>query len=197
VALAGLSEFPHFNIRKGKLSMNYCSRTTVESKLYPGVTFVVNRMNERRRVRRELGFADLRLRVNEQQTAIQEALKEKDSLPPGRLEQMNASFGELLHGEWYPAWIRWGILSIDGLEIDGVKATVQTLCEDGPTDLVEEVFAAVMEAAGLSTVEEKNSESPGTSEGQADGKTIDSIAPSAGLPAGGESETVQNSTQGT
>jgi hypothetical protein len=175
--------------------VNYSSRTKVESKLkdekgellYPGVVFVINRMNERRRLTRELQLADLRMKVNEQSEALRNALKEKDSLAPGQLDHMNAEFGNLLHGEWYPAWIRWGVVAIEGFEIDGVAASIKTLCEDGPTDLVEEAFYAVIAAAGLSTPETKNSESPGTSEGQADGKTNDSTAPSAEKSVGGES----------
>lgn len=186
--------------------MNYCSRTRQESKLlepdgtalkYPGVSFVINRMNERRRVQRELDLAELRQKVNEQQAELRKAIEDKDNLPAGQVDKLNAAFGNLLHSEWYPAWIRWGLASIDGLDIDGEKATLATLCEAGPSDLVEEIFNAVLAAAGLSTVQEKNLPPPGASDIQADGKTSDSIATGATPPESGNSETAPSSTPAT
>lgn len=181
--------------------MNYSSRTKHDSALknaagellYPGVSFVTARMNERRRVKREIVLADLRMRVNEQQEALMKAIDEKATLAPGILDKMNATFGDLLHGEWYPAWIRWGLVSIDGFDIDGAPATVSTLCEAGPTDLAEEIFLTIIKESGLSTPETKNSPQPSTSGAPADGATESSTATTAEPADGGKTETAPSS----
>lgn len=185
--------------------MNYCSRVKYDSELkdkegellYPGVSFTIQRMNERRRVHREIAIAGLRLKVNEQSAALKKAMEDLDGLAPGEFDRMNAAMGELLHGEWYPAWIRWGLYSIEGLDIDGAKATVDTLCEAGPTDLVEEIFLAVIKAAGLSDPERKNSPSPGASDAPAAGGTSALTASGATPAESGKTATAPSTTQTT
>jgi hypothetical protein len=188
---------------KGVLQVNYCSKEPRESKLteagqlkYPGVVYVLRKMNERRRVKRELTVASIRLKVNEQSASLKTALADKD-LPTGEIDRLNAQFGELLHGEWYPAWIRWGVDSISGLTIDGTPATIDSLCESGPSDLTEEIFLAVIAESGLSTPETKNLELPITSDAPVDGKTSSSIVSDATPPVGGEPETARSTTQAT
>jgi hypothetical protein len=155
-------------------------------------------MNERRRVKRELTIAPLRQAVNEGSAALNKAMKEKsDDAPAGEIDRMYNEFNELLNGRWYPAWIRWGLYSIEGFEIDEVPATVDTLCEQGPSDLVQEVFHAILAEAGISTVQEKNSTSDGTSDVAVDGKEKGSTVPSADQPDGGKTATAPSSTQGT
>jgi hypothetical protein len=173
--------------------MNYCSKTTVESALFPGVSYVIRKMTERRRVQREMTIAPLRMKVNEGSAAIKTALDDAANQPAGMADKLNREFGLLLHTEWYPAWIRWGVASIDNFEIDGDKATVESTIESGPTELLEEMFLAVL-AGGLTPVEEKNSLPPGTSDAQADGKTSDSTAPPATSLDGGKIETAESIT---
>jgi hypothetical protein len=186
--------------------MNYCSRVRHESKLveadgttlkYPGVVYTIQKMNERRRVKRELVIAGLRQQVNEDSAACQQAIKEKDELPVGELDKRYNAFNDLLHEKWYSAWIRWGLYSIEGLDIDDQKATVDTLCEAGPSDLVQEIFLAIIEAAGISTAQTKNSSSASTSDGQVDGKTSNMTAATADQPDGGKTEIAQSSTPAT
>lgn len=177
--------------------MNYCSKTKHESALFPGVVFTIKKMTERRRVQREMTIAILRMKVNEGTAAIKAAIEDDANVPAGTADKLNREFGLLLHTEWYPAWIRWGVHSIDNFEIDGEKATVEMAIEFGPTALLEEMFLAVLKESGLMTVEEKNSQSPGTSEGQADGKTSDTTVPLATPPDGGKNETAPSSTPTT
>jgi hypothetical protein len=169
--------------------MNYCSRTTHESLLYPGTIFVLKKMNERRRVHREMVIAGIRLKVNEGSAAIRAALADAENLPPGTADQLNRVFGVLLHDEWYPAWIRWAFHSIENFEIDDKPATLETLLDQGPTDLLEEIFLAVLKESGISTVEKENLDSPTTSAAPVAGKTNSTTADDATPPAGGESET--------
>jgi hypothetical protein len=175
--------------------MNYCSKTTHESTLYPGVVYTIRKMTERRRVQREMTIAPLRMRVNESTAAIKAALNDPDSA--GAADQLNREFGLLLHTEWYPAWIRWGVSALDNFEIDGEKASIEMAIESGPTELLEEMFLAILGEAGLKPVEEKNLEAPSTSDGPVDGKTNDSTAPPATPPDGGKTATVPSITPAT
>jgi hypothetical protein len=53
-------------------------------------------------------------------------------------------------------YLEWGLLSIEGLEIDGALATVSSLFENGPEDLCREVVAAIKRECGLNEEERKN-----------------------------------------
>jgi hypothetical protein len=108
---------------------------------------------------------------------------------PGAIDQLNAEFDHTLHAEWYPAWISWGLYSIDGLDIDDAPATVATLIESGPPELVEEIFKAIQAASGLSAVEIKNSRPLGTSSVPADEPTSNLTVTPAAPPDGIATET--------
>lgn len=90
----------------------------------------------------------------------------------------------VMSNELYPIIIRWGVLKIEGLEIDGQPATTDLLIEEGPSsinsvDLVEEVGAEIQRMLSLSTDEVMGFAQPITSAGQADGQTTSTIAPAA------------------
>ena len=53
-------------------------------------------------------------------------------------------------------YLQWGLLSIEGLIIDGEPATATRLLEKGPEDLTREVVCAIKEQCGLSEPERKN-----------------------------------------
>jgi hypothetical protein len=52
--------------------------------------------------------------------------------------------------------VRWGLLSIEGLRIDGDPATVETLIERGPESITREVAGRIRCECGLSEDERKN-----------------------------------------
>jgi hypothetical protein len=52
-------------------------------------------------------IAPLRMKANESTAAIKAALD--DPITPARPTSLTANFGLLLHTEWHPAWIRWGV----------------------------------------------------------------------------------------
>ncbi len=166
--------------------MNYCSRETFTSETHPDVSFTIKKMNEKRRVARELILSGIRYRLQEQSNDLEEALKVPEAQPPGAIDKMNAAWNSLLEEEWYPAWIRWGLYSLEGFEMDGQKATVDAFIEDGPDDLKMEIFKAIQKASGLSVTEGESSPTPGTSGDPADGKTTSSTAESAEQPSGTE-----------
>jgi hypothetical protein len=63
-----------------------------------------------------------------------------------------------------PAYLRAGLVSIEGYTIDGIVPTVDALLESGDDGLLDEIYLACSEASGLSPVQQKNLQSPGTSD---------------------------------
>ena len=62
----------------------------------------------------------------------------------------------LLQHEVDVTYLRWGLLEVAGLEIDGQAATVDLLIEKGPEELAREIVAAIRAQCGLSEDERKN-----------------------------------------
>jgi len=53
-------------------------------------------------------------------------------------------------------YLHWGLVSVEGLIIDGQAANATQLLEKGPEDLAREVVSAIKEQCGLSEAERKN-----------------------------------------
>jgi hypothetical protein len=129
--------------------MTYKSTFEVESTTSPGVTFRVRRVSFGRRL-------ELARTLHDRLEAIARLALTEDG--PSRAAQT-----ALLAAEIDGVHLRWGVEAIDGLEIDGAPATVDSLIETGPEELVREILAAVRHETGLDEDERKNSEPPSTS----------------------------------
>jgi len=121
--------------------MNYESRKTVASQAHPGVGFTVRRMSLERR-------ADLTRRLRDLLQRI-EFLRAGDD-PRETLE------AALLATEVNRIYLLWGIEEVTGLDLDGEKATPESLAAAGPEDLCREIIAAVKAECGLTEAERKN-----------------------------------------
>jgi hypothetical protein len=121
--------------------VSYESAVTIESKVMPGVKFVINRISFGRRM-------ELSRRVREitQKTEFLEAGSELG-------EKIEAG---LLAQEVDAMYLRWALVGVDGLEIDGEAATAEQLLDRGPEELAREIVVAIKEQCGLSEVERKN-----------------------------------------
>jgi len=53
-------------------------------------------------------------------------------------------------------YLRWALVGVDGLEIDGEAATAEQLLDRGPEELAREIVVAIKEQCGLSEAERKN-----------------------------------------
>jgi hypothetical protein len=92
---------------------------------------------------------------------------------------------QLLRMDWKPAWIRWGLVSIEGFVLDDRAGTIDDLLgPDGPDQLIDEIFLKILDVSGLGAQRSGNLPGPGPSEDQADGKTSSSIASNAAPPNG-------------
>ena len=122
-------------------SNDYQSTIKIHSKLHPGVSYQVVRMSFDRRM--------LLMRQ------VREIARELEFYRAGQTdaEQMEA---HILNAQIERAYISWGVSAIEGLRIDGVEATPESLLERGPEDLVHEAIQAVRAECSLTDEERKN-----------------------------------------
>jgi hypothetical protein len=121
--------------------VSYESALAIESQVMPGVKFVINRISFGRRM-------ELSRRVREitQKTEFLEAGSElREKIEAGILAQ-----------EVDAMYLRWALVGVDGLEIDGEAATAEQLLDRGPEELAREIVVAIKEQCGLSEAERKN-----------------------------------------
>jgi hypothetical protein len=121
--------------------MNYQSVTMVQSRIASAVQFTVAKMSFGRRT-------ELMRKVRELAGKV-EFLEAGN----GSGEKMDAA---LLRVEIDRLYVKWGLVGITGLELDGVEATPETLAALGPEDLFREALALVRSQTGLSVEERKN-----------------------------------------
>src|ERR1700743_3391219 len=101
--------------------MTYTSSTEIEPQSIPGVRFRLRRVSFGRR----LELASL---LRDRLEAIERLALQPES------QARNAETA-LLGAEVDAIHLRWGLAAIDGLEIDGTPATIESLIESGPEDL--------------------------------------------------------------
>lgn len=121
--------------------MTYESVTTMDSQLAPGVSFTVAKMSFGRRT-------ELMQRVRGLARKVEFLEAGQDAA-----EKMDAA---LLRVEIDRLYIKWGLLGISGLELDGALATPESLAEIGPEALFHEALSLVRQQTGLSAAERKN-----------------------------------------
>ena len=119
----------------------YESVVTHTSKLYPTVTFTVRRMSFARR-------CELAHRVRELSRKM-EFLQAGESVQ----DKLEAT---ILNTEISSLYVSWGLVSIDGIELDGQPGTPELMLAEGPEDLCNEIVAAIQAECGLSKEERKN-----------------------------------------
>jgi len=121
--------------------MNYESRTRIESKVRPGVAFVIAKMSFGRRM-------DLIGRIRDVA-----AKAEFSNAGPSAPEKLQAA---LLAAEIDRIYLSWGLQEVVGLEVDGAAGTPELLATAGPEDLFREAVSAIKAECGLSEDERKN-----------------------------------------
>src|SRR6202044_2341976 len=83
-----------------------------------------------------------------------------------RIQELDVKQLTLIVNDFSPIYARWGIKTIEGLEIDGQPATVDTLLSDGPEPLVNEVVNEIIRLTRMSAEETLAFKSPSTSDAQ-------------------------------
>lgn len=171
----------------------YISTRTIDSALkdFQGVSFTILRLSDRRRERLDEALAphkqQIRDLLNESLDFDEQKQLEKQPQEPSaqitriglRLQELRARM-DAIKAQMDRKTVEWGLVSINGLEIDEQPATVEQLIEAGEWDLYNEILAAVQKEARLTVAEVKNSESPTTSPAPVAGRTDSSTVQSAG-----------------
>lgn len=121
--------------------MEYRSEVTRESSTLPGVKFRIARLSLGRRLELTRRIWNLTRRAE---------YLEAGGSPAERLQ------AAALSAEIDRAYLEWGLLGIEGLQIDGEPAGVSELAERGPEGLALEIVAAIRSECGLSEAERKN-----------------------------------------
>jgi hypothetical protein len=124
-----------------KGAVPYDSLMTIDSKAVLGVRFAIHRISFGRRM-------DLSRRVRE--------ISRKAEFLEASTEVHERIEANILAQEIDAMYLQWGLVTIDGLIIDGEPATAMQLLEKGPEDLAHEVVCAIKEQFGLSEAERKN-----------------------------------------
>jgi hypothetical protein len=120
---------------------DYSSVSWHSSKVMPGVRFAIRRISLRQRI-------DLNRRVKEL-TIKYEFLKAGDASC-----QLQAALSDLLVAKLY---LEWGLEEVEGLSIDGRKATAGLLIAKGPEGLANEIVPLIQAESALADDERKNS----------------------------------------
>jgi len=121
--------------------LQYLSTDWVDSTVMPGVRYLVRRVSLvlrteiTRRVKKLLAELEYR--------------EAGDSLE----DRLSAA---LVAGQVDLAYLDWGLVRVQGLEIDGCEATVQTLLESGPEALSQEIAKVIRDRCRVTEPERKN-----------------------------------------
>lgn len=175
------------------------SRYTKDSLVCPGVVVTLLRITDKRRTALRARLAE----PLEKLRGIQAEL-ESFNIPSGddavvapdivaRVMTLNDQIQSIQKGDLDPIYGEVCFFGVTGLELDVEpegKMTFEHLREHGPEGLCEEIVAWAREEAELSASERKNSESPTTSVGSADGDKSGTTAASADATSSISPETV-------
>jgi hypothetical protein len=118
---------------------NYLSVVGRESALWPGVIYRIEKMSFGRRI--ELMKT---VRVATTKIDFLDAASEPDRMAAA-----------ILATEVDRIYLQWGLKEVEGLNIDGMPATPDSLIVSGPEDLLQEALAFVKSECGLTEGEKK------------------------------------------
>jgi hypothetical protein len=120
---------------------HWTSTVELASEATPGVRFTVRRMS--------LGRRDELIR------RVRELAQRAEFHAAGETVEDRLQAASLAL-EVDSTYIRWGLVRLTGLSIDGADATTELLISDGPEELAREIVAAVKAQCALSETERKN-----------------------------------------
>ena len=125
----------------GRVAVDYSSSRVVESQKVAGVRFTVLKMSFGRRM--------------ELMGQVRELARRAEFLGAGESaqERMDAA---LARAEIDRLYVKWGLVAIGGLKVDGAEATPEILAESGPEELFREALGLVRRETGLDEAERKN-----------------------------------------
>jgi hypothetical protein len=122
-------------------TVQYESLARCEGVSFPGVVYKIRRMSFGSRM--------------ELSGKIRELSKKVEFLSAGTDIQQHLEANVMAH-EIDQMFLEWGLVGIEGLNIDGEPATPESLAAAGPDNLTREIVGAIRAQCGLSEEERKN-----------------------------------------
>lgn len=134
----------------------------------PGARIVLRRLTEGRRM-------ELRSKIGGFLAQIRGLGAQIDALMSGPEEAreyekiilLQDQIEKIQHDDIDPAWLRWGVARVEGLMVEDVEMSLDTIF-DWPSDVYAEALELVRESASLGAEARKNSSSPTTTSDQGD-----------------------------
>lgn len=117
------------------------SSCSYQSVSHPGVTFTIRQMTLRQRINLLKELHDLYREL------------EFSNAGTSKTDRLNTQLNGLRIDE---VFLRWGVLAIDGLIVDGKAVAASEISEAAPEDLVGEILSRIRECIALNSGEEKN-----------------------------------------
>lgn len=146
--------------------MTFESKTTHESQVHAGVRFTIRRLNVIQRAKRDSPLLQQRTRLTEIEQRIGEMTPgPKEGTDPHQIERarLQAEAKDLEDLYFRPAYIKAGLISIEGCDVDGKPMNAEAVIDSAPDGLITEIYIACIDASGLSPTEMGNLPSPSTS----------------------------------
>lgn len=122
-------------------SRGYRSTVRCASTARPGVRFEIRRMSLARRIELAQAIRELAQKLEFHQAG--------DSVN----EQVEAA---AIAAAIDRVYLDWGLVRVDGMRVDGHRATAETLYGAGPEDLTREIVNRIKSECGLTDDERKN-----------------------------------------
>jgi hypothetical protein len=130
----------------------FASKVEYPSQSCEGVKFTVRVLNKIQRAQRDLELIPHQAET----TRIFERMKAIEDPKSIEYLELDARYGVLINLHFKPAYIRAGLISVEGFE--GIE-TAADLIDRGPDSLIDEVYEKCYLASGLTTEQQKNSSS--------------------------------------
>ena len=121
--------------------MQYQSTATIKSTSFEGVEFTIARMTFGRRIELMRRVRQLSAQMEFEKAGSQVA------------DQIQAS---LIGAEIDELYLKWGLVTVAGLELDCRELTPEALISHGPEELCREIIAAIKSECSLTDAERKN-----------------------------------------
>ena len=121
--------------------MHYESVLKQRSEAFPEVSYTVRKISFGRRL-------ELAKEIRELSRRMEFAAAGKEAS-----DEMDAS---ILSAEIERLYIRWELVSLEGLAVDGAAASHDLMLEQGPETLTQEILRVIQAQCGLSEEERKN-----------------------------------------
>ncbi len=130
----------NYMLRSGR-TKRYESARRQSSEAIPGVRFTIQKMSFGRRIELLRMVRELTKKIEFQEAGRDVAERAEAALAGREADRM---------------YLEWGLVEIEGLEIDGEPARPESVIERGPEALCQEILRAIHAECGLSAEERKN-----------------------------------------